>query len=442
MERSADATEGYEQKPAGGTEAPGRLFNRNFVLLWQGRLVSRIGTELSTIALIFWLKHATGSGSMMGLLAMISGIPSVVLAPIAGTIADWFNRKSIIVLTDLLKGAVTLSIAALFFLAPDQTRFLVGWVMAAAVIESTIGAFFGPAIMAAVPDLVPKQRVPAANSVLQSTGQVCSFVGQASGGVLFRLLGAPLMLLIDGLTFVFSAVSEMFIRLPDNKKERSGSAGELMRHFLGDVGAGFAYAWRDIGLRNTLIVLGIIDFVLSPFIVALPFHVEDHLGAAPDWFGYALAALGLGSLVGLALVGVLNPGRSTRMWLIVAAIGGVGLSILGLGLVPSKYALVAALGLVGLFAAIASVYISSLIQVRTPSEFRGRVTSFVGLMTAGLTPLGMGLTGLILDATGKNTVAIFSVSGALALLVTAAATLDPHFKEFLSSPMEEQETQE
>jgi len=101
---------------------PTKLFNKNFVLLWQGQLVSLFGAHAYLIAMMFWIKHQTGSATLVGLVMMVSQIPGVVLGPISGVFVDRYSRWKIIVGSDLIRGLVTISLATLVFLRPDENN--------------------------------------------------------------------------------------------------------------------------------------------------------------------------------------------------------------------------------------------------------------------------------------------------------------------------------
>ncbi|MHC4500988.1 MAG: MFS transporter, partial [Planctomycetota bacterium] len=193
---------------------PIRLLNKNFVLLWQGQLVSQLGTQAYAIAMMFWIKHQTGSATLMGLIMMVSQLPAVLLGPIGGAYADRHSRKLIIVLCDLVNGVVVLVLAAILFMASDGTDIVIAALFTVGIITSAVGAYFRPAVGAAIPDIVPTDKVAAANSMNQVSVQGATLLGQGAGGVLYRILGAPILFLVDGLTYIFSAVSEMFITIP------------------------------------------------------------------------------------------------------------------------------------------------------------------------------------------------------------------------------------
>src|SRR6056297_2290353 len=157
----------------------------------------------------------------MGLLAMTAMIPGVVLGPLGGTMADRWSRKLIIVLGDVANGVLIITIAALMFLAPEATELIITLLFIEAAVGGVVMAAFRPAISAAIPDLVPESKIEAANGLYQSSFQVSMLIGQSIGGLLFRVLGAPLVMLIDGITYLFSALSESFIELPHRPKARA-----------------------------------------------------------------------------------------------------------------------------------------------------------------------------------------------------------------------------
>jgi MFS family permease len=228
---------------------PARLFNRNFFLLWQGQFVSQIGSQAYAIAMMLWVKHETGSASLMGFLMMVSMIPFVILGPIAGTFADHFSRRKIIIFSDILSGIPVLTLAFLMFYLPHASQFLIVCLFLVNVTLAIIRSFFNPAIAASIPDIVPREKVSAANSLNQSSVQISQFIGQGIGGYLFVLLGAPLLFLIDGITYLFSAFSESFIRIPQKIPEKKGGWLDKFKQFKADTSEGFRYVWGQTGIR-------------------------------------------------------------------------------------------------------------------------------------------------------------------------------------------------
>ena len=210
-----------ERQAPQDTGSPETLLNRNFLLLWQGQTVSAMGTSLFQIALLYWLMETTGSATVMGLVSMLSAIPGVILAPFGGAIADRFSRKALIVWGDAILGVAMLSLAVPFYLISVPVSVQVGWVVAVSMTAGVVGAFFRPAIMASIPSLVPLHRLQAANAMHSVSMTASMSLGQAAGGILFRMLGAHVVMLINGVTYLLSALSERSSGFPRSGPTRS-----------------------------------------------------------------------------------------------------------------------------------------------------------------------------------------------------------------------------
>lgn len=412
-------------------DRPSRLFNRHFVLLWQGQFVSQLGSELHMIATMFWLKHATGSASLMGLIMMLAMLPAVLLGPIAGAAADRYARRTTIIVADFARGATVLSLAALMLLAPEATRLGVVWIVAIAVVNGTLAAFFRPAIAAAVPEIVPRERIAAANSLEQAAAQVAVFFGQGLGGVLFRLLGAPLLFFANGVSYLVSGLSACFIRIPQALPERTTTLRSTLASFRLEILEGLRFIRAQRGMLDVILAATLINFLLAPFGVLLPFYVEDFLGRTTDWFGFLLAAIGVGALLGYAVAGALRVTPRVRSWLIVIPLTLVGLSFAALGLTRTPWVALGIMLLTGIETGLINVYLVTILQVTTPAEIRGRVFGVLATLAAGLMPIGMGLAGVVADLAGRNVPLIFLVCGVAATALMGWLAMRRDFRAYL-----------
>jgi MFS family permease len=431
------------------TRTAPRLLNRDFVLLWQGQLVSQVGNQAFLVAQMFWLMEATGSASLMGLLLMSSSLPGILLGPVAGTLADRHSRKALIMLADLARGIAVLGLAALLYARPEQTGAIVVMLFGVALWSGVFGAIFNPAITAAIPDLVPAARLQAANSLHQLSGLGATFLGQGVGGIAFRLLGAPLLFLVDGASYVVSAASEGFIRLPGPERGGAGVPGgastdrsdspagtgsrQPFRSYVADTVEGFRYVWSWTGMRTFILTATGVNFLFMPVFVLLPFYVTDVLQRRADWYGFLLASMSLGSLVGLATAGSLRSQRSNRARLLTMAfIGAAGL-IAVLGVVRRPFVALVVVFAMGVLSAMINIFVLTLLQLSTPARMRGRVMGLVLTLAGAATPLGMATGGIVADLTGRQVPATYVTLGLLATaLVVLSATRDS-FWEFLAT---------
>ncbi|MBI5032173.1 MAG: MFS transporter [Chloroflexi bacterium] len=413
-------------------QRPTKLLNRNFFLLWQGQSISRLGIQAFEIAMLFWIKHATDSATLMGLMLMLSNLPGIVLGPIGGTVADRYSRRAIILVSEALNGVAVLSLAALLFVAPDSTDTILIWLFIVSFFGAIVSSFFNPAMSAAIPDLVPEARVATANSLSQSTAQVAVFLGQGIGGTLFRLLGAPVLFLINGLTYLVSAACVLFIRIPQGIPDDTGDRQKQNSTFRVDLMNGFRYVWDTRGLRELVLISAFLNFFTVPIIVLLPFYVEDFLKVSVDWYGFLLAAYGGGTMLGYLLAGVIRLEGKVRSRVVVGMIllEAIGYGLLGL--VDNPFTAVALALLGGCVGGFVGILITTLLQLTTPGDVRGRVFGFLATIAASLTPIAMGMTGVIADALDQNIPLIYVGCGAVLLILSILVSIRCEFRNFLA----------
>lgn len=407
------------------------LFNRNFLLLWQGQLVSHLGNQAFSLAMVYWLMETTGSASLMGLLMIVSLLPGVVLGPLGGVLADRHSRLGIIIVSDLLRGLGVLALAALMFLRPGASELIVGMLFVVALFSGIINAVFQPAIAASIPDLVPRGKIAAGNSLTQFSVQASVLVGQAVGGLLYRLLGAAYLFLIDGLTYLFSALSEAFIRIPQKRPDERVPGKKVLAAYMSDTIHGVRYVWGRPGMRSFLGVAGAFNFLAMPVFILLPFYVTDWLLKDAAWYGFLLAAIGAGSLFGYLLAGTVKVSAQRRPWVITSALLGTAVLLAIAGSVRDPgIALILFFG-IGIFTGAINIFVITLFQTTTPGEMRGRVMALVITLSGAATPLGMALGGVLGDATNKNIPVLYFACGALIGVLVVTAFTRPSFRAFL-----------
>jgi MFS family permease len=250
--------------------------------------------------------------------------------------------------------------------------------------------------------------------------------------MLYRALGAPLVLLIDGITYLFSAFSASFIQIPQKLAADTGSVTSRASTLKQEIAEGFRYVRADAGLSQLLLVATSLNFLIAPMLGLFPFFVEDHLKLNPGWYGYLLAFYGVGNLVGFLIAGTVKVSSSARAGAIVGfmLLASVLYGLLGIaGTAWMAATLVAGIGASSGFM---NVNIWSILQVTTPSDIRGRVFGLLQTVAACLLPIGMGLAGLAASLLGKNIALIYIVCGICMGLVTLVASLLDDFRRYLA----------
>ncbi len=397
-----------------------RLWNVNFLLLWQGQFVSSLGDTAYTVALGFWVLAVTGSTALMGTLMATTVFARVALSPFAGVLVDRSDRKWVIVAADAARGVVIVAVAAAAFAGVLD----VWMVFAAGVILGLGGAFFGPAVISALPDIVPKAKLVKANSLFHLIYAASGIPGYSVGGFLYALLGAPLLFLINGVSYLISAATEVFIKVP-----KIQHAKQEFR-FLEDTKAGLAFTWKVAPLRYMILLFSALNFFAHMgFMLLLPlFQRTEHLG--PALYGVVLGGAMGGMFVGYVLTSLVNikPRRRFAVFLVSAVVGMGALAFFPLYLYfPLMFALAA---IFGLFNAVLGTLIMAVLQMTTPQNMRGKVFGFIGTVAGGLTPLAMVLGGVLAEFISIRV--IISASFVLTLLFFAALAFSPAIRRYVN----------
>lgn len=389
-----------------------KVWNRDFILLWQGQLVSMVGTTAFNIALGFWILRETGSSAVMGVIIAIGALVQAGAGPFAGVLVDRWSRKRIIVASDLASGAIVLVGAVLAFLGVLEV-WMVG-VGAVGVALAT--AIFAPAVSSSIPDLVPADSLDRGNSAFGIIQQLSGIIGNSLGGTLFTLLGAPVVFLINGMTFIASAVSEAFMRLPHVRRttETAAPAGEdpagvskaiagtpgvdgRLRAFGRELASGFRFVWSRPVLRLQMLNIGTLNLFLSMGgVLYLPYFERSEVFAAAD-YGLTMAVMTGGALLGLLLLQLRSPAPSKRfpIFAVLAMVFGLSRTlIVSFPVLP----LILALAFAGGFSvSIINTILLSTFQSIVPPDMRGKVFGLLGSFAGALMPLGLAIGGVLGD---------------------------------------------
>ncbi|GBD92363.1 putative bacilysin exporter BacE [bacterium BMS3Abin04] len=416
---------------------PKKFWNKNYFLLWQGQSVSRLGSQMYFMAMIIWITDQVGSASLLGLMGMIGAIPALLFTSIGGTFADRFSRKKIIIIGDLLKGLAILSLAYLFYTRPDSTQLIIAWLLGVVAFTSVVQSFFSPAIAASVPDLVPKEKLTKANTLGQASVQISQIVGWSLSSTLYVVLGIPLLTLLNGITFIFSALSEMFITIPQKLPEKTKELTKKASTFKSEFKEGLKYVWRDSGLKKLVFASVLISFFSTPIILLLPFYIKVVLQTSEVYLGILFSINAIGTLAGSIFASVLKakPEGKTNMIILFMIFNALNPILLGFTSSLVFGGILLFLG--GLWSGFIQIHIRTVLQLRTESRIRGRVFGFIGMLSGSLTPLAMAFSGIIADVTGKNIPLIYGTSGLIMLIITIFVWFNQDIRKFLTIHKEE-----
>lgn len=395
----------------GGPAIRSRVWNRDFFLLWQGQLVSAAGDAAWQVALGFWLLETTGSAAITGGVFAAGVLPRALVAPLAGVLADRISRKRILIAADLLAGLVAVAVGAAALCGALQ----VWMVLVAAGALGLAAAFFHPAAEALVPDLVPRQGLVRANSSLAVVNSAASLLGNGLGGVLFRLLGAGLLFVADGVSYLLSAISEAFIRDPGSTALHDDAPRPGV---LADLREGLACAAGAPGLRGLLAVTAVINFfgTAAMFLLLPMCQRSELLGAV--WYGTILGAFAAGGLAALALGSLTDLSRGRRFATLIGfgALDGLAFALLPWAAWPAAMAALAVI--VGFCTSVENMLLMSAMQAAVEDRLRGKLFGLRGSLVLGLVPLAMLAGGAAAERWDERV--LISLASAAVLLAFAA----------------------
>ncbi|MGL5753873.1 MAG: MFS transporter [Paraclostridium sp.] len=397
-----------------------KLWNRNFFLLWQGQLVSVFGDALYSMALGFWVLQETGSTTIMGSIMALVTIPRIILGPIAGVIVDRYDRKKLIILGDLIRGFGMLFVAILAL----NGLLKIWMVMLMGVLLGICSSFFNPSIQSVLPEIVPNDKLVKANSSYQMATTGADIVGLSIGGFLYTLIGAPLMFLINSISYLFSAFTEGFIKIP--KIERKN----LNITFKEDFMEGIKFILTFKGLVRSLIMAFFINFLFGMIrVLIIPWFLSNpSLGMSK--YGILNGFQSLGFLIGTLVLSFINIKSNHKYSVYIFSIITF-VSLIGFGAFINNFIIIllcftTAFGFMFVFNTLAN----STIMELTPSDKRGKVFATIGTLAMAISPLGNFVGGVLGEFMNPRTVIIGGT--VISLIVICSIVVNQDVKKFLN----------
>jgi MFS family permease len=395
------------------------LKNRLFAFLWLGQTISRVGDHLYQIALAWWVLEKTGSAVAMGMVLIFSFTPMVLFLLIGGVAVDRLPRIPLMLGSDLLRGIISTAVTVLAF----SNRLELWHVYVASVVFGFVDAFFQPAYVALVPQVVAEADLPSANSLTSFGVQGGRIIGPALGAGLIAAGGTSLAFAIDSASFFISTAC----LLPLLRQHFPRPTPEQTSGILHDVRTGMRTVLASPWIWITILVSTLTNVTLGgPYNISLPFLIKQNFGGDVRVLGLLYATFPLGYLIGGIWLGRMTRIRRRG----ILAYGGsliAGMGMLALGLpIPLIGLLIAAL-LNGAALEVFSLIWTNTLQQQVPSEQLGRVASIDMVGSFALLPVGYALAGWATDQVGAANVCI--AGGALTILFTAAGLFHPAIRQ-------------
>lgn len=354
------------------------LFYRDYLYFWIGALLSNAGTWIQMVALGWLVLEMTNSPFMLGLVNFTSNLPVFVFALFAGVAADRFNRKNLIILTQVI-----MMIFAFFlgFLTAREIITIPSIVVI--TLAGGVGVAFGfPAWQAMLPDLVPPKELLNAITLNSAQFNAARLIGPALAGLILAFLGIAACFYINAFSFLAVIFALLLIR-PAKHSPPKRTGQRVWESTM----SGISYAKDNRTISVLLLTIGILTIFGMPYTALMPIFARDILKVGAGGLGYLMAASGFGSLVGALVVAYLAHFANKES---LIKVGTISMGALLIFFALSKSFWLSMIILAGIGAAfLASMStINTAIQSIVPNEIRGRIMSLFVWMFLGLMPFG------------------------------------------------------
>ena len=374
-----------------------KLFTKNFTLLILGQLTSLFGNFILKLALSMYVLEATGSAAIFAGILSAATIPTILLTPLGGILADRADRRNIMVALDALTGVSVL--CAALFLSEGNAIAVISTLL---IILSILGAFETPTVQACIPTMLQGDNIMKGNAVVNQVASLSYLIAPMLGGVLYAMLGLKPVMYASVVCFFITALFECFIKLSYQRIQNQGGVLQIVKQ---DFLSSMQYISKEQTSISKMLLLTAFSrfFVMGITIVGLPFLVRTVLGFNAKYYGAAESALAVATILGSIAAGVLA--EKLKIHKLSVLLASLGIFIIPAGIVfllpvnaIIKYG-VTVVSFCGMQAVISifSIFAVSLIQQRTPNHLIGKVMAYTSTVTLCVQPIGQIVYGFLFD---------------------------------------------
>ena len=374
-----------------------KLFTKNFTLLILGQLTSLFGNFILKLALSMYVLEATGSAAIFAGILSAATIPTILLSPLGGILADRADRRNIMVALDALTGVSVL--CAALFLSESNAIAVISTLL---IILSILGAFETPTVQACIPTMLQGDNIMKGNAVVNQVASLSYLIAPMLGGVLYAMCGLKPVMYASVVCFFITALFECFIKLSYQRIQSQGGVLQIVKQ---DFLSSMQYISKEQTSISKMLLLTAFSrfFVMGITIVGLPFLVRTVLGLNAKYYGTAESALAVATILGSIAAGVLA--EKLKIHKLSVLLATLGIFIIPAGIVfllpvnaIIKYG-VTVVSFCGMQAVISifSIFAVSLIQQRTPNHLIGKVMAYTSTVTLCVQPIGQIVYGFLFD---------------------------------------------
>ena len=369
---------------------------KHFKRLWFGQIISILGSEIVQFALIWWITIETESAFFLSLSMFLAFIPAILIGPFAGVLVDKWDKKKLIVITDLLQAITTVMLILSFYLGFGNIWYIIGLNFLRAIFQS----FHSPALMTIVSLMVPKEKLTRINGISQLATAISQMLGPIFGALLMAVIPKiENILWIDVITFLFAVSLLIKVKIPKIEPKVKDSKSD--QTFKAKFKEGFQIIRNVKGMTTILFLAMLANFLLMPINTQFSLFIyRDHSGTEMD-MAFVSAGMQFAIVAGAITSSAKKEWKNkVNIFLLGMLFVFIGIAIIALA--PDQQFWVMFVGsLIGFFGLpLLQTMLRTIVQVTIPPEAMGRVGSILRLMTSVAMPLGIILSGPIADLIG------------------------------------------
>ncbi|NWK69645.1 MFS transporter [Bacillus paramycoides] len=412
---------------------------RNICLYSIAKTVSIFGSSIYSFALGLYVLQITGSAFNFALTLILGTIPMIIINPFAGVIADKVDKKKLVVCMDLLNGGVL--IAVYIFSSNYGLNLFIIYITT--FLMTVFTTFFGIGLEAAKPNIVSKERLMSINSISKIIDSVSLILGPMLGGIVFVVLDIKTFIIINGISFILSGISMLFIHFKLFECNINEECSQTGINFIKDIKEGFSYLIENERLKNTFSILISLNFFLGFAVtVPLPYIINTVLNLSSKQFGMIQGTFPVGMIVGAILVKKITDRfsysyllkRLSFMLAVFMIISGIPVLFKSFEVDDFVYVITycVVMFFLGLIIVLIDIPLAYFMQKEIPNEYRGRVLSIGLSIGKMMLPIAMALSGILLNYIPAYTIPI--VGGILYLILNKVSSnrliLEVHSKDY------------
>ena len=395
-----------------------KLFHKNFSLLIAGQASSLFGNCILDFALSMYVLETTGSATIFASFLAVAMLPTILLSPLGGVIADRANKRNIMVILDFATG-ITILISAVVI---DRANNLV-IICITLIIQSILGAFETPTVQACVPQMQKGDNIVRGNAIVNQINAISTFVAPFIGSLLYTTFGLKPVMYAGVFCFLLTAFLECFIKL-DYKPEKS-SCG-IFQIIKGDLIDSTRFVCRERpAIFKTLILTAVISFfVQGVALVGLPYIVRTVLGLNANYYGAMESMLGFTGILGSIIAGLIVEKfkiRKLYLTLLIIAVPLLPCGIIFLLVQDTQInyvILLLSFAIIQISACVFSVFALSIIQQLTPDNMIGKVMAYTATFSLCAQPLGQIIFGILFDGFSSAVYLVLIPTGIILAIIS------------------------